>query len=152
VAAVDEYNNESTMILDSCMPVPVEGFLDLYKQSGGQANGGFCFIATAAYGSPMAAEVVALRDFRDRQLATGPVGRLMIATYYRFSPPLAQWIARHEGARTAARTALWPVVRGAEALDALPPGWALPVLGLGLLAFNALGAAFVLALLRRRRG
>ena len=70
----------------------------------------WCFIATAAYGSDQASDVVVLRDFRDRYLLTHPPGRAFVATYYRLSPPIAGLVARHESLRFAVRATLLPIV------------------------------------------
>jgi hypothetical protein len=71
-----------------------------------------CFVATAAWGSPMAPSVDALRDFRDRALLGNPGGRLLVATYYAFAPPLAGAIAADPRLRALARALLAPLVEG----------------------------------------
>jgi len=77
---------------------------------GGGGGGGSCFIATAAYGSPMATEVRYLRAFRDQYLLTSKLGRLFVEQYYRFSPPLADQLRAHDGWRAIVRVALSPLV------------------------------------------
>jgi hypothetical protein len=69
-----------------------------------------CFIATAAYGSWLAPEVVELREFRDRYLLTNQAGQAFVDWYYRASPPVAAFIAEHESLKTAVRWGLAPVV------------------------------------------
>jgi hypothetical protein len=83
-------------------------------------GGGGCFIATAAYGSPRATEVQALRRFRDRYLLQTRSGRLLVAGYNRVSPSLADWLRAHPWAKPVVRTALHPVVRWAEVALASP--------------------------------
>ena len=73
-------------------------------------DGDSCFIATAAYGSPMEPRVKILRQFRDRYLMTSGIGRAFVNLYYRVSPPMAQYIASREDLRTLVGWALLPLV------------------------------------------
>jgi hypothetical protein len=70
-----------------------------------------CFVATAAYGSIMANDVVALRAFRDRWLETNVLGELGVEAYYTFGPALAGVIGESDLLRAAARDLLAPIVR-----------------------------------------
>jgi len=65
-----------------------------------------CFIATAAYGSPLAADLYLFRSFRDQYLMTNVVGEKLVAFYYATSPPLADTIAAHAVLRIPVRTGL----------------------------------------------
>jgi len=110
-------------------------------------GGGGCFIATAAYGSPLAEEVQTLRQFRDRYLLAHGPGRLLVAAYYRLSPPIARWVAGNDGVRAIVRVALRPVAGWARlSLDA-------PVasLGMGVGGVAAFCLAFGGAVRRGRR-
>lgn len=74
-------------------------------------TGSYCFIATACYNSPLAPEVVFLREFRDRVLLPTSRGRHFVELYYRFSPPAARWLKRHDRLRAIVRqTVLAPIV------------------------------------------
>jgi hypothetical protein len=76
-----------------------------------QPKGG-CFVATAAYGSSLATEVVLLSRFRDEVLLPSKLGALFVAFYYRISPPLAWLIARAEFLRPVTRSLfLAPLLR-----------------------------------------
>jgi hypothetical protein len=69
-----------------------------------------CFIATAAYGTPLAAEIRVLRRARDRYLASHAPGRALIALYYQLGPHLAALVREHPLLRSVTRQLLEPVV------------------------------------------
>lgn len=69
-----------------------------------------CFIATSSFGTEMVGKIDVLRYFRDRYLVTGPAGRELVETYYRITPPMAQYIAGHGWLRAVVRLLLLPVV------------------------------------------
>ena len=73
-------------------------------------SGSRCFIATAAYGSPMARDVRYLRAFRDQYLLPNKPGRWFVEQYYRVSPLLADALRAHDGWRAIVRFALAPLV------------------------------------------
>jgi YVTN family beta-propeller protein len=84
---------------------------DSGNNSGGdKGGGGGCFIATAAFGSYMEPHVKILRDFRDACLLTNRAGQSFVRLYYKYSPPVADFIADHEGLKTVVRYALYPLV------------------------------------------
>ena len=75
-----------------------------------ESAGGGCFIATAAYGTPMAEEIQILREFRDECLLTSPVGQAFVYLYYTVSPPVAEFIHEHPGLKPIVRAALVPAI------------------------------------------
>ncbi|MFZ2087950.1 MAG: CFI-box-CTERM domain-containing protein [Desulfobaccales bacterium] len=76
----------------------------------GKGKRRFCFIATAAYGSPLAPEVTVLQDFRDTYLARHSLGERCIEAYYRISPLLAHQISRHQALQRLTRFFLAPII------------------------------------------
>ena len=74
------------------------------------AIGSGCFIATAAFGSPMERHVQILRDFRDRYLLKFKLGQEFVKLYYRISPPIADTISKNEVLRMITRWCLMPVI------------------------------------------
>jgi tetratricopeptide (TPR) repeat protein len=73
-------------------------------------NGG-CFIATAAFGTAFADELIDLRSWRDHVLSRTIAGRCFIRVYYVIAPWVAACIRPHALARAAARRMLRPLVR-----------------------------------------
>jgi hypothetical protein len=80
------------------------------SNSGGSGGGGGCFIATAAYGSPLDARILLLRAFRDEYLVSNRVGRSLIDWYSRVSPPLADKIRESPFLGWLVGGMLWPFV------------------------------------------
>lgn len=92
-----------------------------------------CFIATAAFGSQMESHVQTLRQFRNEFLVTNSLGRKFVKTYYKYSPPIAEFIAQNEFVKTLVRWALWPVILFAEVSLAFGFPIAISVFAFGLL-------------------
>ena len=113
--------------------------------SGGGGGGG-CFIATAAYGSPMEEHVRILRDFRDRFLLTNSVGKLFVDIYYAYSPFIADFITEHETLRTPVRLGLLPFVGLSWVMLNIDP-----VVGLGFILFLCSGFIGLAGFIRKFR-
>jgi hypothetical protein len=114
VAHVDDLGNRTAYGL-----VSVETGLSVYGVGLASAKGGLadtsddsccCFIATAAYDSPIHRHVKILKDFRDAYLLPGRLGSAFVDAYYRFAPPVAQFIDDHDGLKPLVRIALLPAV------------------------------------------
>lgn len=73
-------------------------------------NSSRCFIATAAYGSPMEPDVMVLRNFRDEILLKNDVGKKFVDAYYKVSPPIADFIREHDSLRAVVRVGLAPII------------------------------------------
>lgn len=115
---------ESVNLWDASNPpnaLPVttqDGKFKVGERGGGNGDGGGggaghvqCFIATAAYGSPMAQEVRILSDFRDKYLLTNLPGKALVRFYYRTSPPIAKFISRRPLLKKFVRIGLKPVIK-----------------------------------------
>lgn len=96
--------------LDGCLnqsPLAVVDFVTP-RAAAGQVDA--CFVATAAYGSPLAADVSFLRRFRDQALRSQAAGELFVEAYYTFGPAFADAIAPSDTLRALTRSALAPAV------------------------------------------
>lgn len=69
-----------------------------------------CFIATAAYGSPLHPYVNILREFRDRYLLTNYPGRYFVSFYYYYSPNLAKTIEKNTILKSVVKISLIPAI------------------------------------------
>jgi hypothetical protein len=87
----------------NCHSVIPEEVIGLFSETN-------CFVATAAFGSPLEKNVKTLRRFRDQVLQKTWLGRLFVRSYYKLSPPFARWIAQSSYRRSTARMILAPFV------------------------------------------
>jgi WD40 repeat protein len=84
---------------------------DKPKQGETEKTAKTCFVATAVYDSPLAKEVLLLKRFRDEILLRSTLGRYFVKTYYKLSPPIAQFIAQHYALKaTIRKLMLSPIV------------------------------------------
>jgi len=83
-------------------------FVKLFEKGPPQKAG--CFIATAAYGSPLANEVKTLREFRDHILLPRAWGRAVIRFYERYSLPFARIVSSRREARWLVQLGLRPLL------------------------------------------
>lgn len=80
------------------------------KSGDGHNRDGGCFIATAAYGTPLASEVRILSRFRDNYLLPNALGQKLVTLYYRLSPPVAEYLKSNTYLKATVRGMLKPVV------------------------------------------
>jgi hypothetical protein len=141
------------------VPREVDDFFERFNQDGVIEEGGFCFVATAAYGDYDHPMVRVLRAFRDEILAAHPAGQAFIGAYYAEGPAWAEWIRTVPGGRAGAQFALSFLTLVAGLLLVAPASSLLLAAGfwarrrggrvaLGLGLFLALGASSAEALER----
>ncbi len=105
-AATDDY----TWIDYLGIPLLVLLALGIVRLAEWDRVGGPCFIATAAWGTPLAPEVNRLREFRDHTLLAGALGTAAVDVYYHMSPAIADLVAASPGLAMLVRIALIPVL------------------------------------------
>ena len=146
VTALDKMGNESLVgDVVTAQTVASKSFWDSYREENADVDGGFCFIATAAWGSTQEPHVALLRQFRDDILMQSDAGRAFVQTYYRLSPPLAHFIGQHAVARAVTRTLLWPLYGSAWLALHAP-------FALGGIALALVGALAMLLRKRKKQG
>jgi lysophospholipase L1-like esterase len=79
-------------------------------ESSGSGGSSGCFIATAAFGSPVEKNVELLKEFRDKILLPTAPGKKFVKAYYRYSPPVADFIRDHQFVKLAVRMMLYPLI------------------------------------------
>ena len=104
-----------------------------------------CFVATAAYDSPLHPHVGILRDFRDIYLLPSRLGRTLVDLYYKYSPSAAELITKNIALRIVVRINLMPFV--ALSYSMLHFG---PVITAVLLLFIFLIPIFLIRFQRRK--
>jgi len=126
-------------IVDVATDIPVSGG----GASDGDGDWNDCFIATAAYGTPLHPHLGLLREFRERYLRTSSAGLLFLSIYERYGPSLAALINQYDILRGLTRIALLPVL-----------GLCILILHTGplpLIAFSVALCVLVVYRVRRRR-
>jgi hypothetical protein len=129
--AYDSSGNESGFSNEISYVVPTGASAD--TSSSGSGSG--CFIATAAFGSYRAPEVILLQKFRDRILLTNAPGRLFVEYYYRLSPSLANFISHYDSLRSATRLALKPLIFSIQHRFAVYSGVLLLMMGMTFILY-----------------
>ena len=149
MSEADEFEGNMSLFEDTLgtfmVPADAQGedAGDDMAEEAGTERGGGCLIATAAYGTEMAAEVQALREVRDSALlSTGAGAAFMSAfneVYYSFSPTVADWERESPELRAAVRAIITPMLVSLSIMSAAEPGSELAVAALGslVIALNA---------------
>jgi len=99
-------SNPITITMDSDKSIKA----NFVKEEAPAEKKGGCFIATAAYDSPLHPYVETLRDFRDKYLMPSKLGRKLVKSYYKYSPFVANFIAKHKVLKIAVRFTLLPII------------------------------------------
>jgi len=103
--------------VDDCQNAGATSFISFETKPRDVGDVDACFIATAAYGSVMAADVDMLRRFRDSKLRKTVLGELAVETYYTFSPAVSGVVGESDLLRATARDVLAPIVARVRAFQ-----------------------------------
>jgi len=105
-----------------------------------------CFIASAAYGSPSHPHVCILRDFKNEYLMTHKLGRKLVNVYYKYSPPVSDFITKNKFFKFPVRVSLQPFVTISYLMLTLGP------ILTGIMLFLIILSPFLLIFLSRKSG
>lgn len=75
------------------------------------SNNSDCFVATAAFGTPLQHEIQVLRDWRDQSLRYTSSGRKFIKGYYKFGPIVASFINKYPVFKAPVRYVVKCIIR-----------------------------------------
>ena len=103
-----EKSNTLTILMDSNKSIKANFKIKRSNSDGKKKKP--CFIATAAYGSPLYPSLKALQESRDKYLMRNKIGRKLVDLYYKYSPFVADFITKHKVLRTAVRIWLIHIV------------------------------------------
>ncbi len=105
--------NGYARFLDTALAVSSEKIIEFLENSAAvqKIRGSGCWIAGAAFNNADDPVVRQLRHFRDEKLITSRGGRWFIRHYYRYSPPLAGFIRRHDLIKSVVRGVLRQLVK-----------------------------------------
>jgi hypothetical protein len=100
--------NPITITMDSDKSIIANFTLIPPPEEAGKKGG--CFIATAAYGSPLHYYVGILQKFRDKYVMPNKLGRSLVSLYYKYSPSVADVIVKHKVLKVVVRISLLPLI------------------------------------------
>ena len=115
ITADEHYHIEDVVVDDSSVGARSRYTFENVKENhtikaSFEAKKGPCFIATAAYDSPLHPHVNILRDFRDAYLMPSKLGRSLVNLYYKYSPFVGNIIAKRKVLKFAVRISLLPII------------------------------------------
>ena len=117
-----------------------DGVCIVDTESKKSSKGGGCLIATATYGSEMAAEVQQLRELRDNQLLNTESGTAFMSTfndvYYSFSPIIADYERENPLFKEAVKLAITPMISTLSLMENADSESEVLSIGISVIALN----------------
>ena len=71
---------------------------------------GGCSIATVTMGTELQGRIAVLQSFRDKYLINSALGKAFVTAYYKYSPPIADYLAERDWLRRSVRIMLLPII------------------------------------------